>query len=85
MMKTAVLILLAVCLAGCDEASSRKADASIGTLFPDKLTTPLAHVVSGERTVNIAKTLAEKDVCASKATQHMQSNWLIVSNDVANR
>jgi hypothetical protein len=85
MMKTATFMLLAVCLAGCDEASSMKADASIGTLFPYKLTTPLAHVVSGERTVDVAKTLAEKDVCRSKAAKYMQSNWLILSNDVTSR
>ena len=83
-MRTALLILSALWFTGCDQASTRPVDASIASPFPDTLTTPLAHVVSAEKTVDVTKILAERDVCRSKAI-YRQNNWLIVSNDVANR
>lgn len=78
-MKSAALILV-VLLAGCDEASP-KAGASVTAIFPDTLTSPLANVVSNEKKTDIAKVLAERDVCRSGESEgYKQSNWLIVSN-----
>lgn len=81
MMKSVSLMVLAVLLAGCDEASTMKRDASVTALFPDKLTSPLGSVVSNEKRTDIAKVLAERDVCQSRESEsYKQSNWLIVSN-----
>ncbi|ROH87014.1 hypothetical protein ED236_04800 [Pseudomethylobacillus aquaticus] len=51
------------------------------SLFPDQLTSPLAGIINVDRNRNIAKVLAERDVCQSeKSAQYRQSNWLVVSN-----
>jgi hypothetical protein len=80
-MKAALLITAVLLLAGCDDASTKKPDASIAALFPDKLTSPLGGAVGGDREADIAKVLAERDICQSRESEsYKQSNWLIVSN-----
>jgi hypothetical protein len=67
-------------LAGCEDASMKQDDASIPHLFPDQLTSPLAHVVREDKRADIANILAEREVCRSEASKHRQTHWLIVSN-----
>lgn len=82
-MRFATLMLSTALLGACDaEQPIAPTPETAGiSLFPDQLTSPLAGIINVDRNRNIAKVLAERDVCQSeKSTQYRQTNWLVVSN-----
>ncbi|WP_137719703.1 hypothetical protein [Methylobacillus flagellatus] len=83
MMRFATLMLSIVLLGACDaeQPIPPTPETANISLFPDQLTSPLAGIVNVDRSRNIAKVLAERDVCQSeKSAQYRQTNWLVVSN-----
>ena len=81
-MKQIWLLAMLLSLAACERDRAVDAPMAIDagrTLFPDRLTSPLA-AVAGERQTDIAA-LIRRDTCTSARTLlYQQRNWLIVSN-----